>query len=320
LDSRVRPWGLLVAVALALTSCSTDRDPGDLYAPGEVGVLVVDARLLVGRPLGPIYLRQTLAPGEPYTPEKAAVSDAQIFLTTGPGSSNLIAAYLESPTTPGRYEPIPANKDFRVQPNTTYLLTVEAGDRRAEASTTTPGEFDVYDWALVEERTLELRRMLATYEAAGDSVYQDPANQLVYLDGLLEARFTSSGASAFQVGLLSLDPGSEFVIDPSIFDEEELEDLGRASYSPALEAADDFIRMPWFAIFFAGRYKVYLYAVDRNWYDLVRTSRDLGGGPGGIGGNAGDDFERPIFHIEGGIGLFGSAAVDSIGFTILPRP
>lgn len=303
-----------------MTSCSTDRDAGDLYAPDQVGVLVVDARLLVGRPLAPMYLRQTLAPGETYTPEKAAVSDAKIVLTYGRNYRYIIAEYFESHTIPGLYEPIASQEQFRVEPNTTYWLTVTVGDRRVDATTTTPGEFDVDDWALVDERTLELRQVLATYETQGDSVYSDSLNQLVYLDGLLEARFTSSGASAFQVGLLSLDPGSEFVIDPSIFDEEELEDLGRASYSPALEASDDFIRMPWFAIFFEGRYKVYLYAIDRNWYDLIRTSRVLGGGPGGIGGNAGDDFERPIFHIEGGIGLFGSAAVDSIGFTILPRP
>jgi hypothetical protein len=41
---------------------------------------------------------------------------------------------------------------------------------------------------------------------------------------------------------------------------------------------------------------------------------------GGFGGNAGDDFARPKFNVNGGIGLFGSASADSIGFFILPRP
>jgi hypothetical protein len=59
------------------------------------------------------------------------------------------------------------------------------------------------------------------------------------------------------------------------------------------------------------------YALDRNWYDLVRSDPDEGGSFGGL---AGDEFERPLFHVEGGIGLFGSAAVDSVGFVVLPRP
>jgi hypothetical protein len=28
---------------------------------------------------------------------------------------------------------------------------------------------------------------------------------------------------------------------------------------------------------------------------------------------------RPSFAVQGGIGLFGSAAVDSVGFVVLPR-
>ena len=37
-------------------------------------------------------------------------------------------------------------------------------------------------------------------------------------------------------------------------------------------------------------------------------------------GLAGDNFERPLFHVNGGIGIFGSASVDSVGFVVLPRP
>ena len=30
-------------------------------------------------------------------------------------------------------------------------------------------------------------------------------------------------------------------------------------------------------------------------------------------GTSGSGFDRPIFHVEGGIGLFGSASIDSVG-------
>jgi hypothetical protein len=59
--------------------------------------------------------------------------------------------------------------------------------------------------------------------------------------------------------------------------------------------------------------------LDQNWYDLIRSTPE-GGGGFGIGGEIGDNFERPIFNINGGIGLFGSASVDSVGFFVLPRP
>ena len=110
------------------------------------------------------------------------------------------------------------------------------------------------------------------------------------------------------------------MIDPDFFEDEDFESLDRFTSSPPLEALDGEVRLPWFAIFFEGRYKVKVYAIDRNWFDLVRSSPDLSGGGPGFGGNAGDNFEAPIFHVEGGIGLFGSAAVDSIGFYIEPLP
>jgi hypothetical protein len=58
--------------------------------------------------------------------------------------------------------------------------------------------------------------------------------------------------------------------------------------------------------------------MDRNWFDLARTDPVLGGGGGGFGfgGATGDATEPPIFHVEGGIGLFGSMSSDSIGFYV----
>ena len=57
--------------------------------------------------------------------------------------------------------------------------------------------------------------------------------------------------------------------------------------------------------------------MDRNWFDLVRTQPE-GGGGFGFGGNFGEGVDPPLFHVQGGIGLFGSASVDSTGFRINP--
>ena len=83
------------------------------------------------------------------------------------------------------------------------------------------------------------------------------------------------------------------------------------------EADDGRARLPWFAIAFEGRHILRLFAVDANWFDFIRMN--LADDRGGFGGLAGDAFERPVFQLEGAIGLFGSAAADSVGIVILPR-
>ena len=91
-----------------------------------------------------------------------------------------------------------------------------------------------------------------------------------------------------------------------------------------MEAPDGNLRMPWFIVGFAGRHVIRVYAVDKNWFDLIRSVpefyQDDDDGAFQQGGLAGDNFERPLFHVDGGIGIFGSASVDSVGFVVLPRP
>jgi hypothetical protein len=171
---------------------------------------------------------------------------------------------------------------------------------------------------VLDETTLEPIRRLGTFEEMGDQVYAQ--NELVYSQGLFEARFDRPDVPAFQVGLFSLDPDSDYVIDPEFFEEEDFEDLERVISTPMLVGENGTLRLPWFAIYFEGRYLIKIFAVDRNWYDLARTVPDFGQTAGGFGGNAGDGFQRPIFHVEGGIGLFGSASMAQNGFYVLPRP
>jgi hypothetical protein len=301
----------LVLVLLAAAGCGERV----VYDDREAGIPVVDAILLVGRPLPSVFLSRALAPDIAYDSAQAALAGAQLTVTRGSASF----VYVEHPDTSGRYDPVAPEA---VQPNARYALrAVLPGGAELAAVTTTPAAFEVTDWLLLDPETLAIRRDFLTFEEAGDSVFTAPENQIVYLDGLLEARFAPpDGAGRYQVGIRSLDENSPFVIDADFLDEEDYEDFERNVGSPALEATDGFVRLPWFAIFFAGRHKIDVFSVDENWFDLVRSAPEVIGGAGpAVGGNAGDGFERPIFHVEGGIGLFGSASVDSIGFVILPR-
>ena len=148
-------------------------------------------------------------------------------------------------------------------------------------------------------------------------MYFAPENQLIYTDGLLEGRFDRQDTPGYQVGIFSIDLDSDFVFDPEFFEEEDFEDLERTISSPAFEALDGTVRLPWFAVFYQGRYKIRVYAVDQNWFDLILTLPEYNDG---LGETVGDNFNRPDFNVNGGIGLFGSASVDSVGFFVHPRP
>lgn len=302
---------LTALVALALGGCSAERPPGELFGPSEQGVLVVDAVMIVGDFFPIVRLSRATSPDR-----MPGAGDGESGATVVIREGQREIRYGESGVNRGDYVPIGVD---RVRAEQTYSLDVTTADgERLRATTTTPARFRVREWVLADEETGEVRQRLLTFPEAGEDVYTAPQNRVVYTDGLLEARFDRPDVPAFQVALFSLDIDSDYVIDPDFFDPEDFEDLDRINGSPPL-IGDGVLRLPWFAVFFEGRYKVKTFAVDTNWYDLLRSDRELAAGGPGFGGNAGEDFQRPLFHVEGGIGLFGSAAVDSIGFYVLPR-
>ena len=305
-------WMFVLAGQL-VTACA-QRDPADLFAP-EAGTIVVDAFLIVGARLPDIVLTQTMAANVPYSRDGAALLGAQVVLSSELGA----AVYASLADAPGTYVPQRGTMPDRVLAGVEYTLDVYAADgRRVRAMTRTPQPFTVADWLLLDDAGNTVQRRLATFEEYGDSVFTRAENQLDYAQGLLEARFDPAGILGLQVGLFSRSPGSPLVIDPDLVDDEE--ELDRVNSSPPFEPSEGTVRLPWFAIFYEGKYVLKIWTMDVNWLDLARTDPVLSGGGFGFGGQAGDDFERPLFHIEGGIGLFGSGAVDSIGVVVLPRP
>jgi hypothetical protein len=312
-------WTVLIIVVAALIAsqgCWTDRPDREFFAPEDIGTLVVDAVLVVGKPLPEIVLSRAIAPDGEFSIGAAAESRAIMELTVEPDGP--VVEYVYSLRHP-YFVPEDDYAGLIVLPRTTYTLRiVTIEDERLFAQTTTPGEFSVDRWLLLDDTGTTVQRTLRTFEELGEGVYFAPENQLVYTQGLLEGEFVRSpDTPGYHVGIFSLDPESDFVIDPAFFEDDDFAELERTISSPAFEWLDGRVRLPWFAIFFQGRYKIKVFAVDENWYRLILTLPEF---QSGFGGNVGDFFNRPSFNIEGGIGLFGSASVDSVGFFILPRP
>jgi hypothetical protein len=299
---------LLLTAALTMVLACSGRDPSSLFAP-DAGKLVVSSTLIAGHLMPPLFLTETVAPDQPLEDlASVVVKGAEVTISSGA----LTVTYVEDAS--GIYWP-PLGAPI-VLHGTTYRLRILVPDgREVRATTTTPDSLVVDRWVLLDDTGTRVTRTLKPFTdfIDPDSAYTHPDNQLVYTEGLLEAQFRRGSESGYQVGLFALADSLVRANDSDLIEDE---DLDRELSSNAIEALDGKIRLPWFAIQWEGPFMTRIYRVDLNWFDYIRS---LGLDGFGFGGNAGDNFESPIFHIEGGIGLFGSAAQDSIGFNILPR-
>lgn len=287
-NARFIPPLLTAAILAGLAThpgCSGERDPASLFGPTERETVVVDAVLYVDRPLPEILVTRTRAANVAFVEEAAAVNDAEVTVFQGS------AAYrYERVGHLGRYLP-PAGAP-RVRPDTEYRLLVRALGREVRGVTVTPDRMEIDEIAILEETTMEVMRRLEPESTR--------RNQVVFREGLIEVRFDPLDVDAYQVIVLEGEPDDE-------------------GGSPPLEARDGRLRLPWFAIGSSGEQRVEVYALDRNLFDFLRSVEASGQNAFGFGSLAGDTFERPVFNLDGGIGVFGSASVDTFGFVVLPE-
>ena len=286
---RVVP-GLLMAAVLAgfaaHAGCTGERDPASLFGPAEQETVVVDAVLYVDRPLPEILVTRTRAANTAFAVGSAGVNDAEVTVFQG----SAVYRY-ERVGRLGRYLP-PVGAPL-VRPKTDYRLLVRALGSEVRGVTVTPDRIEFDEIAILEETTMEVIRRIEPGPAR--------LNRVVYREGLIEVRFDPVDVEAYQVLILEQEP----------FDDE--------GGSPPLEARDGRLLLPWFAIGSSGEHEVEVYALDRNLFDFLRSAEASGQNPIGFGSLAGDTFERPVFNLDGGIGVFGSASLDSFRIFVVPE-
>ena len=296
---------LTVTSCLVVTACQAERTPESLFGPDAAGELVLDGLLIVGRPLPPVFVTQTVATVDRDSPRHAVVLDAIVEIRQGDRTFR----YVRDPDAgPFQYSP-PADAPV-VAPASTYVIEVASKGRTARATTVTPGPVRVREAVILDQKTEAVQRRLKTFADVSDGVFVAPENRVVYKTGFLEARFDPVDVPGYQVGIVSLDRDAKEVA-------REISEASpeRTGSSPAIESTEGSVRLPWFAIYYTGPHLMRIYAVDRNWYDYARSGAEAQ--ESWFGGLAGENFRRPLFHVEGGIGLFGSASVDSLGFVVV---
>ncbi len=308
---------LLLLALFSLLACkapgplAADRDPDELFGSSEADLIVVDAILIVDAPLPPVVLRRTVAPGHSYSAVATALEGASVSIQRGDAMFN----YRPDPSRAGHY--LPPDDAPVVEPNGLYELRVTTGDGlTVRAQTQTPARIRINELRLLADDLETELRHLRLFAEVGDAVYQAAENQLEYDKGVLIAQFQDDGpAVSYQVRLANLERSSPLLFDDDWIEDLEDFELERVETSPLLGLASGELYLPWAGIYYAGRYKVTLFAVDQNWFDLVRTD-NVNAERGS--GEAGQSFQRPLFHVENGIGLFASATVDSFGFSVRP--
>ena len=299
---------LLLSLPIFL-SCSADRTPGELFGPSEAGTLVVDAVLIVDQSLPPVHLYETAALDQPYQRSEVAVKDAKIIITTDQNSYE----YQPVADSIGLYVPI---ESVMISPNTSYTLEVDLPDgRKIRASTETPDRIKVQQLLLRDENDLSIRRELKLFSDITASPFDAPENQVYYRDGIIEAVVGPIDVPAYQLAIFNLETNSQLLIEADFLDEDDLAEFERSGASPPLSIRDGLARLPWFGVAFEGKHLFKIYAIEQNWFDFIRTDPD--GNRDGGGGLLGEQFQRPIFNINGGIGIFASASVDSVGFNVI---
>lgn len=276
----------------------------DIYQQDEFEPqVVVESYLVAQRTFPQIRVSTTLSVNEQYTFERAALSNAivEVRLLTGGAGSPVEQTFNFTLDSPGIYT---TNDPHQVLPLRSYELVVTFNDNSnvVRASTVVPDTFQVIsgvppsiEYQSTDQLEIEVTRS------------DFPGRQNVFV-------FTT----------ISLDP-DQLNLTPvydDLFDDDEVDELinnssgiineGNFEVNPSGTITIDY---PWLAVAFFGENDIIASTIDDNLLDFIRSQEvQLGGSTLSPG-----EIQNVIFNVEGGIGVFGAIAADTVRTDIL-RP
>ncbi|MBN2000014.1 DUF4249 family protein [candidate division KSB1 bacterium] len=293
---------LIIFFIVLLAGCGkvpVDVGNGD-YEPK----IVVDAYIIAGQPLQDIRITRNFPLNQDIDLTTYYITDADASVTDVAAKKtyklvfNPLAMSYEYPST-----------DMVVEYGKTYRLDVDAnvaGKALSTSSTTTvPPEGFAIDQN--QSGPLELK-----YRAKNEN--GDLVQSKVYFN-------LSPGIDSYLTAITALEASEETFIEANAFgfpkdmlsEDNHLAELSHQNmWTQTRSDAEGLAKMEieWFTIWFYGRYRITIYAADKNFTDFALTHRmvqDMDG-----------NLLEPKFHFEGdGTGVFGSAVADTIYVTII---
>ena len=287
----------LIAIFVTAFIAACETYPQDEYEE----YYVVESYLVANRQL-PFVLLSTTTPADAlYDFEEQSVNDADIeiqLLETGPESA-VESSFKYQNQLPGIYIP---NLNHKVLPARTYKLQITFPDNnnRITAHTTIPDTFsvvgEVQDTVVYQsDDQLDITLTKSSY----------PGRQSIFVFNALAQNDIPQ----------NLTPFYRDIYDESDNPDKDLNEFSNNSSGIINEGNFDInpdgsftIEYPWIGIAFYGTNLIVANAMDDNIYDFVRSQNvQLGGNTLSPG-----EIQNVIFHVEGGIGVFGSLATDTV--------
>lgn len=259
--------------------------------------VVIEAYAVAERSLPIVRISRTVPVAEQYSFSDAALGGANVQITLLDEDGNDLQNFPYNQVAVGIYQT--TNFSHRIQPRRTYRIDINFNERDEilTARTTVPDQFTIIN-EIPDTLTYLGEKQLETVLSAT----KQTQNQKVYVFNTIKENP--------EIGKLT-----PFYLDAVVNGDSDVEDF--ANNSSGLVNEGNFsinedgtttLIFPWIGVAFFEENKVVTNSVDMNIRDLIR-SQDVQ-----LGGSTLPPGEIPNvrYNVEGGIGIFGSVASDTV--------
>jgi hypothetical protein len=286
---------IYIAFFLILNWIFTGCDP--FADDGYREYVVVESYLVAERQLPAVNLSTTLPADQVYSFNDAAIVGADVMIHLLDEESDQIeSSFAYSMIDSGTYIP---QVSHTIRPRRSYLLEAEVeGYGLIRARTTVPDTFRVT--GQVPESIVYQSSEQLEFTITPNS---NPGRQNVYVFNTIAEEAEAENLTPFYKALIDNGDDNElrdFANNPSNLINEgnfRLNDDGSIN-----------LRFPWIGVAFYGTNRIVTNSLDSNIFDFIRSQDvQLGGSTLAPG-----EIPNAIYHVEGGIGVFGALSADTV--------
>lgn len=295
----------LVSLLITAFFISCEVYPQDDYEE----FYVVESYLIANRQLPQVRLSTTIEADRRYEFDDVAVNNAQVeirLLETGPESS-VEESFSYTVARPGIYLP---DQNHAVLPSRTYevYITVNGTNDVISSTTIVPGSFEILAGvrdSIIYQSTEQLEITLS------ESSY--PGRQNIFVFNALTDDPDPNNLTPIYASLIEDSDNPQEELDLLTNNSSGIINQGNFEANPDGSIT---ISYPWIGIAFYGDNQIVANTLDDNVYDFVRSQQvQLGGSTLSPG-----EIQNAIYHVEGGIGVFGSLASDTVSTFVKINP